>query len=254
MSPVQGQFKDHFSGHARSYAAYRPGYPSSLFEWLAGVSPATTLAWDCATGNGQAAHALAGYFDRVIATDASAEQVNNARSHSRVEYRVEPAENTSLANASVELVTVGQAYHWFGHDAFNREAGRVLKPRGVLAIWTYKLATITPAIDGIVYELYDDILGAYWPPERRYIDRDYRDFDLPWNEIQSPVFTMQADWNLAQMVCYLETWSALRRYAQQNGSNPLDSLAQRLAGAWGNPDRARKVTWPLILRASRKST
>ena len=52
-------FADHFSGSARGYAAYRPTYPDALFSWLAEHSPGRGAVWDCGTGSGQAATALA---------------------------------------------------------------------------------------------------------------------------------------------------------------------------------------------------
>ena len=65
-------FPDHFSGVAGAYAGLRPRYPDRLFAWLAEFVDRRELAWDCGTGNGQAAVALADYFERVIGTDASA--------------------------------------------------------------------------------------------------------------------------------------------------------------------------------------
>ena len=56
---MSGEFKDHFSGHAADYAAFRPVYPPEMFDWLATLPPARRLAWDCATGNGQGARELA---------------------------------------------------------------------------------------------------------------------------------------------------------------------------------------------------
>ncbi len=112
------KFKDHFSGHAGQYARFRPQYPEALFSYLALLAPARELAWDCATGNGQAAIGLAAHFERVIATDASSQQIESAEPHSRVEYRVAPAENSRLPADSVDLVTVAQAVHWFDVPAF----------------------------------------------------------------------------------------------------------------------------------------
>ena len=99
----QAKFSDHFSGHAVDYAKFRPRYPKELFRWLASVAPSTELAWDCATGNGQAAVELAEVFERVIATDASEKQIVNAEKHPRVEYRVAPAEESGLESNNVDL-------------------------------------------------------------------------------------------------------------------------------------------------------
>src|SRR5262245_44204049 len=89
-------FKDHFSQQANAYAKYRPLYSADLFEYLAALAPARDTAWDCATGNGQAAIGLALYFARVLATDASAQQIAQATPHERVEYRVAVAERTDI--------------------------------------------------------------------------------------------------------------------------------------------------------------
>lgn len=252
MKPGKPAFKDHFSGHAGDYANFRPTYPAALFQWLSDHSPDTKLAWDCATGNGQAARALAGHFDRVIATDASREQVEQAVEHPRIRFRVEPAEHSSLEPGSVDLVTVAQAYHWFDHDAFHDEVRRVLKPGGLLAAWTYTLAIISPAVDELVFELYEKVLGDYWPPERAYIDRNYQDFILPWNDIQPPGFSMTAHWSVEGLIGYLGTWSALRRYISDTGRNPMEKFGPALTDAWGPADRTRQVKWPLVVRACRR--
>jgi ubiquinone/menaquinone biosynthesis C-methylase UbiE len=106
-------FKDHFSKQAPGYAKFRPRYPQKLFDYLGSIAPTRQLAWDCGTGNGQAAVGLASVFERVIATDASDKQIANAGSHQRVEYRVAPAENSEIGSESIDLIMVAQALHWF---------------------------------------------------------------------------------------------------------------------------------------------
>ena len=90
------KFKDHFSGHAVEYAKFRPHYPDELFEHLASISPRHEVAWDCATGNGQAAVGLARHFDGVTATDASAQQIESAEPNDLISYRVAPAEASGI--------------------------------------------------------------------------------------------------------------------------------------------------------------
>ena len=138
-------FEDHFSNHSEQYAQYRPQYPDEIYAYLASIAPGHSLTWDCGTGNGQAALGLAKYFDKVHATDASAGQISAAYPHDKIEYRVEPAEHISLPNSSVDLVTVAVAIHWFNFDEFYREVKRVLKPKGVIAAWTYNLHRNFPA-------------------------------------------------------------------------------------------------------------
>src|SRR5579864_4799887 len=98
LDPDDPGWKDHFSGHAADYAAYRPGYPPALFELLASLPRRRALALDCATGSGQAAVGLAERFDHVVAIDASSEQLARAPRHPRIEYRVARAEETGVAS------------------------------------------------------------------------------------------------------------------------------------------------------------
>ena len=156
-------FKDHFSGHARHYAAHRPGYPAELFDFLAAECRARDLAWDCATGNGQAARSLASRFRRVVATDASAEQIASAEPAEGVDFYVAPAEASALPAGSVDLVTVAQALHWFNIERFFEEADRVLKPGGLLACWSYHHCRVEPAIDELIESVFAEV--EHFDPE-----------------------------------------------------------------------------------------
>jgi SAM-dependent methyltransferase len=247
-------FKDHFSAQAKAYAHFRPTYPDELFEWLASVSPSRALAWDAATGNGQAALALAERFERVIATEPSPAQLANAERRPNVEYRSERAERSTLMNESVDLVTVAQALHWFDVPAFFSEVSRVLRPDGVLTVWCYELFESAPAIDAAVERYYRETVGAYWPPERRLIESGYSGLELPFAEIDVPAFGMSLAWTLDELIGYLGTWSATQRCAEALGQNPLVPLREELAAAWGDPNEARTMRWPLTVKACRQST
>jgi SAM-dependent methyltransferase len=243
-------FKDHFSRQAAEYAKFRPRYPEELFRYLVTISPGPQLAWDCATGNGQAAVALAGFFERVIATDASGKQIANAEAHARVEYRIAPAENSGIESNSVDLITVAQALHWFELERFDTEARRVLKPSAVVAAWAYKLAQIEPAIDAVVNHYYSDVVGAYWPPERGLVEK-FEELAFPFPEIAAPPFEMVADWNAEHLVGYLHTWSATQRFIAANQRDPLEDVEEDLRSAWGNAKELRRVVWPLTVRVGR---
>jgi len=84
------KFHDHFSAFANRYADFRPHYPAAIFDYLAGMVPRNSLVWDCACGNGQATIDLAERFDRVIATDASQEQIKSATRHSKSNIASQP--------------------------------------------------------------------------------------------------------------------------------------------------------------------
>ena len=251
MSGDRKKFEDHFSNHSEQYAQYRPKYPDEVYEYLASLAPAPSLAWDCGTGNGQAAIGLAKYFDRVYATDASEGQISLAYPHERVEYQVEPAERVSLDDSSVDLVTVAVAIHWFNFDEFYREVKRVLKSNGIMAAWTYSLTEISPEIDQLVNQYYSEILNGYWPERIRYLEQRYETIPFPFEEIQPPPFVMEIHWNLLQLAGFLDSWSATQRYKAQKGHHPLELIWDQLLSAWGDENKTRLVRWPLHFRIGR---
>jgi SAM-dependent methyltransferase len=245
-------FKDHFSKQATDYAKFRPRYPREMFEYLGTIAPAPQMAWDCATGSGQAAIQLATVFDRVIATDASESQINQAEPHERVEYRVAPAEHSGLQSASFDLLMVAQALHWLNHDLFYPEVRRVLKKNGVFAASAYNLLQTDRPIKEIVRRYYYDIVGPYWPPERALIEQ-FRTIPFPFPERETPAFEIVADWKLEHLTGYLRSWSSTQRFIAATNQNPLDQIANDLEKAWGDPQRKRRIIWPLTLRVGVKT-
>jgi SAM-dependent methyltransferase len=244
-------FKDHFSGHANAYARYRPDYPPQLFSYLASLTPRQDVALDCATGSGQAAIGLADHFALVVASDGSVSQLQSAQRHPHVAYVGNLAEQPALTAGSVDLVVAAQAAHWFDHERFYPEVKRVLRSDGVLALWTYGLAYVEPQIDAIVRHFYSDVVGAYWPPERRWVESAYRDLPFPLQEVSAPAFELKLDWDLDSLIGYLGTWSAVQRYQRATGQDPLPALRAEIAPLWPSPVETKLVTWPLHLRVGR---
>lgn len=242
-------FQDHFSAGSEGYARFRPRYPDALYAWLAATAPTRRHAVDVATGTGQAATGLAGHFRRVSAFDASAGQVRQAEGAPGLTYGVARAEELPLADGAADLVTVAQALHWLDLDRFYPEARRVLVPGGLLAVWTYNRLQVDPAVDALVEHLYSDILRGDWPAGRVHVESGYRDLPFPFARIAVPPFAMQADWLVDDLLGYLGTWSALRRYTERTGRNPLPQLEADLRRAFG--DRRRRVEWPLVVLAGR---
>ena len=243
-------FKDHFSGLAPAYARYRPTDPPELVAHLASVAPSRALALDLATGNGQAAIDLAMHFEQVLASDASAGQLAEAIAHPRVQYLRHQAERLPVRSGCADLVAVAQAAHWLDFDRFYKETQRVLRPGGVLALWTYGLFKTDPVISTAIEYFYHEVVGPYWPPERRFIEARYQTLPFPLTELPAPAFEISVDWVLADVISYLGTWSAVDRYRSQRGADPLLLIADRLASLWpdGGP---RRLRWPLYLRAGR---
>lgn len=250
-APPPPGFKDHFSRDSSAYARFRPRYPAALFRWLATIPAQHGTAWDCATGSGQAATMLAPHFGRVVASDGSVAQLRAAERMPGVHYLAATGETGALAPATVDLVTVAQAFHWLEHARFYAEVDRVLAPGGAVAIWCYSVLHSTPEIDALLKEFYDGTLGSYWTPERKHVDRGYRDYRLPVAERTAPALAIEGMLTLAQFLGYLRTWSAVGRYLATHGRDPVDDFARALAPLWGNPPVARRIIWPLHVRAGR---
>ena len=244
-------FRDHFSGAARNYAAYRPRYPGALFEFLAEEAAGRDLAWDCGTGNGQAAVALAGVFAEVVATDASQEQVRHAEPHPAVVYRVGRESESGLAPRSADVVTAAQAAHWFDHAAFHREVDRVLRPGGILAVWCYEMMKIDAAVDAIVDRLYRERVGRYWPAERKVIETGYRDLPFPYRDLPAPSFAMESSIDRDGLLGYLGTWSAVLRCRAAEGIDPVEEIVTEVESIWPDRTEFRRAVWPLFLRLGR---
>ncbi|MDH4565390.1 class I SAM-dependent methyltransferase [Pseudomonas sp. BN414] len=242
-----------FTRNSDAYRANRPSYDPALITWLSQQAPDLSLAWDCGCGSGQATVDLARHFQRVVGTDVSASQLAKAEPAANIDYRCEPAEQTSLADASVSLTLVAQALHWFDLERFYAEVRRASRPGGLLAVISYNLTTITPEVDALVSHLYSDILGSYWAEERRHVEQGYRTLPFPFERIEVPPFTLDAEWDLARLLGYLESWSALATYQTAHGTNPLDPLRERFAQAWGDPASTRRVSWSLVVNLGRVS-
>lgn len=244
-------FKDHFSSHAGAYAAHRPTYPHALAAFLADLAPGRVLALDCACGTGQLSTQLAAHFSEVVATDASAAQIGNASANPRVAYRTAPAERSGLPAGSADLITVAQAAHWLDLDAFYAEARRVARPGAVLALICYGILHVEGPPDAVVRHFYRDVIGRYWPPERRHVEEGYRGLPFPFAELPAPDLAITVAWSLADLVGYVETWSALRGLERAVGKGALVAFHAALAGSWGPAGRRRAVRWPLSLRLAR---
>lgn len=239
--------KDRFSHHAQQYAQFRPVYPDAFYNFLFSHVTNFDTAWDAGTGNGQAARVLATRFKKVLATDISAKQLENATPTENIVYAV-GAETTSLSDHSVDLITVAQAIHWFNIPVFFNEVKRVAKPDAIIAVWGYGLLQINPSIDQKINHFYKNVVGPYWDPERTLIDNHYRTIPFPFQEIESPALSFSFQWSLQQLEGYLNTWSAVRNYIAANHANPVETLIAQLQPTWRE---TLPVTFPMFQRIGR---
>lgn len=251
---VSLEFKDHFSVNSENYKKYRPEYPAELFSYLASISPANEIAWDCGTGSGQTAKGLIRYFKRVVASDPSRSQIENAEAIKGIKYLVATAEASTLENGKIDLITVSQALHWFQVRDFFNESKRVLKPNGILAVWSYNLLSVTPSIDRIIAHFYSKTLGDYWPEERKLVESGYSEIVFPFLEVTPPYFEMRAEWNLYELIGYISTWSAVKEFQSANTVSPIDNLYEEICQYWGEPSRKMSINWPLTLKIRKKIT
>lgn len=244
-------FHDHFSRSADVYARFRPTYPDALYATLAGLVDERRLAWDCATGNGQAAVGLARHFDRVLATDASPEQLARAVSHHNVNYALAFAERLPVTDHVIDLVTVAAGVHWFDLERFYAEVHRVLRPRGVIAVWSYYTFECEDAIQSVVDRLADEIVAPYWPEPMRLNRARYAGLPFPFMELETPRFYSEIGWTLDEVLGFIDTWSATKGYFDAHGRHPVERVIDELREAWGEPRRRVSVRWPLHMRVGR---
>ena len=246
---MSATFIDHFSKDARNYAQSRPSYPEALFARLAEVAPGREAAWDCATGNGQAALGLARQFGRVEATDASEQQIASAQPAQNVSYSVQPAEQTSFAAASFDAVCVAQAIHWFDVDRFYAEVRRVLRPRGVLLVTAYGWSSVDDEVDAVVKSFVLPAIRPHWSAQNQLIIDGYRDLPFPFERIEWPAMQIQVTWTLPQYLDYIGTWTATRRLVERE-PDFLERTRAALAAPWPGGE-ARTVTMPLVTLCGR---
>lgn len=242
---------DRFSKQTDSYKKFRPTYPSALYEFLFSISQSFDVAWDCGTGNGQVAIQLAAEFEKVFASDISESQLANAEKRANIEYLKFRAEQPPFEDKSLDLITVGQAIHWFDIPLFFREAKRVLKDNGILAFWGYGLLRVSPQIDQLIDHFYLEVVGSYWDFERKHVDSHYATIQFDWQEIETPKnLTIQTDWDLEHFEGYFNSWSAVQNFKEKyNQINPVTKFIEEVSPLWN--ETMKTVSFPIFLRAGK---
>jgi len=239
---------EYFNVRSNDYKKYRPVYPKGLFDFLADIAPANDLAWDCGCGTGQATAALSDYFDHIIGTDVSKGQIKNAIKKQNIIYKVTSEKNSELKNKSVDLVTCAQSLHWLTLNKFYKEVKRVLKPGGIIAVWTYNLFRVNKDIDDLIDKFYFDIIYNYWPEQRKHVESKYTELDFPFSKLCAPQFSMEAEWSLDQLIGYLNTWTGVQNYIEFEAFSPLEFVENELKIIWKKNKSKKKIVWPLTVK------
>jgi len=243
--------KDLFSKQSDLYARYRPTYPKELYDHILSFVKEKNIAWDCATGNGQAAVVLADHFKKVIATDISADQIDKAIKKDNVEYSVCSAESTPFEENTFDLVTVAQAYHWIKWKEFKKEVTRVCKPGAIIAIWTYyRNTTGDKKIDDAVYSFYENVTKPYWDKARKYVEEKYSTVEFDYDPLPVKDFETTLNWQREDMIGYISSWSAIQKYIKVNGNSPIPIIEEELNKLWPEGE-AKKVVFPIYLKFGR---
>lgn len=195
------------------------------------------------------AKVLSEQFENVCATDISQNQLNEAPEVTNIQYSLQRAEKTNFPDNTFDLITVGQAYHWFDFKAFGKEASRLLKPNGLIAIWTYGLLrlneTLTPQLD----DFYTNVTGPYWDEERKWVDQEYRQMPFPFEEVPTDFsYQIHTSFSLNQFEGYLNTWSGVKHFIEKEGHNPVDQFIADIKPHWVG---MQKVVYPGFVRIGR---
>ncbi|HEY9788845.1 MAG TPA: class I SAM-dependent methyltransferase [Candidatus Obscuribacterales bacterium] len=249
---MSASFQNLFDKQSADYARYRPSYPRELFEFIAFHAPGTTRAWDAGCGSGQAAVALAEFFDEVIATDSSAAQIEHAIANPKVKYKVVASETCELPSHSCDVVTAANALHWFDIPKFFAEAKRVLKPGGIIAVWCYTDVQASDKLKPLIDELKEKI-RPYWPAPIKIVADRYRSLEFPFEEVEMPPIQMQTHWNIDRCLGYVSTWSAVEKYRAATGSDPVAELRATLPPAVLESNELYTITFPLPARIGKTS-
>lgn len=156
------------------------------------------------------------------------------------------------------LTPPGEFHNYFGPQAGRYREYRPRYPEalfhhlavsgGVLAAWCYARCTVDSAVDEIVDLFYTVTLGPFWLKERRLVDEGYRTIALPLDEMAPPPFEMTEQWSLSEFASYIRTWSAVNRFIEVRGEEPVFAFEEALAEMWGDPRQRRRVKWPVHCR------
>ncbi|CAG8662701.1 17114_t:CDS:2 [Gigaspora rosea] len=198
-------------------------------------------------------------FKQVYATDISQVMLFSASHSQNIQYLVSAAEDLSqFQDSTLDLMTVGQAVHWFDREKFFNEAWRVLKPSGTLAIW---------GCHEKIKKLMLETLEDYWTPgnpKKFALYNLYRDIMLPDKLFKNVIWERydfdEKEGKMSNGESLLKyTWSAYKNYMakyqkeNQNIEDPINKLFEELKEEEGwNDDQILKVSWTFVLALAEK--
>jgi len=220
-----------------------------LYDFIFANTSRRSVAWDCACGNGQVAKDLSPDFNLVHGTDISQKQLDNAFQANNIKYSMSPSEKSPFAEGTFDLITVGQAVHWFKIREFFAEAGRVGKSGSTIAVWGYGLLRVNGEIDEVLSDFYFNVVGPYWDPERKLIDEQYSKIQFPFARIAAPDLEFSFHWTLDELSGYLSTWSSVQKFIKERNQNPVPGVIDKLVPLWKT--EREKIVFPMFVMLGR---
>ena len=95
------------------------------------------------------------------------------------------------------------------------------------------------------------VIDQDWAPQNAILWNGYRDIQMPFSPIETPELNSEVSWNLYQLLAYVHTWSATRRYMERTGNEFLNTAESALVLEWGQPESEKNIQMPLHLIAGR---
>jgi ubiquinone/menaquinone biosynthesis C-methylase UbiE len=244
--------KDLFSQQAATYAKYRPTYPPALIEYILSFVSNRSVAWDVATGNGQAALLLSNYFEKIMATDYSEKQLDQAILRNNIFYSLSGAEKTGFSDNSFDLITIAQAYHWLNFEEFQKEATRVAKPGAIIAAWGYNIPQSgIEKLDNAINYFYKEVVGSFWDVERKFIEAAYQTIPFSFEPLPGTSFAIEVKWSINDLAGYFQSWSSVQHFINNRKFNPVEQFLPQLANAWPTQQQILSFNFPLFMRIGR---
>lgn len=251
MNQNSSKSQNWFVSDGEQYAQFRPQYPHALGLLLASLTNRHQQALDVGCGTGQLTTILAAYFDEVMGVDPSDSQIQNAKSHPKIQYQVSTAEQLPEGLRDLDLITVAQAAHWFDLPRFYQEVTRVLAPDGVLALISYGVMQVDEAIRARVHQFYDNEIGPYWPAERKLVDEGYQTIEFPFQEMSVTPMEIELEWGLEEMMGYISTWSAVKKAKDLGQGDLLTAFYDDMCDLWGDASQKKRFIWPINMRVGK---
>ncbi|ESP05110.1 hypothetical protein LOTGIDRAFT_227805 [Lottia gigantea] len=245
--------------HAELYAKFRPKYGQDVFDAILNFCKKGKCdfeqAVDVGCGSGQSTVPLSKVFKRVIGSDISAKQIENApREIKNLEYHVGPAEDLSfLSNSSTDLVTIAQAIHWVDTERFYSEVTRVLKPGGGLVVYGYGLNVLdNKTANNEIHQFYSETIGEkYWDEKRKFVEQHYSSFSLPFpGWYRKDDLKIRVEWTVEEYLGYVSSWSGFTKYLKHNpDSDELQKLILRFKELYtvDGTERKMKIEFPVFM-------